>query len=517
MKLTSKFGRGLIAVAVAGSCGYVSAATIGAGTAVSYTDAFVAGASATADVATNPILVSLGAAYTAGNALVLTLQNGAQFSGAAANTAAVVNCQSGASNDMILAYQSGGASGSTSVTYIVQALSGTPTTASLTCSFGSRSVLARSLPSTGSVGIQYTAFVSSNSGATQIDNSAVATASIATARSQFSFGSVSGVSGTVDVTQDRLLFVANSANAKPHTPGTVPLLGANSADSIQFRFNAVSLTGVSASAAQQTFEVSIVGDFNFVNDTGGDCSVGDLSNGSGQIAARYALNDAAPATAGASLDVSTNCQTLTFKLAPAQMEALADGSAAPGRAGYATISLSRATATSGQQFVSGSYTGQVPSFARFGSSSLNGGQAATWSAGSFGSNGMIVDVPYLPFGNSGTSSVGHVIVWHNRSSQSSVISLSAYKAGETTPCATSNNLVTINANSARNISTEVRNYVAACFPADYTATGGPRVALRFEANLPASTNELFTSFTVGSDRALVPNSSTGRGAPRSNQ
>jgi len=513
MKLTSNIGRGLVAVAVAGSCGYLSAATVTT-SAVSHTDAFVQGAAATADVATGAIRVSLAAAYAAGNALVLTLQNGAQFSSAAANTASVVNCQSGASNDMILAYQAGGASGSTAVTYIVQSLSGTPTTASLTCSFGSRAVLARSLPTSGSAGVQFTAFTSSAPGATAIDNATAATATIATARSQFAFGSVSGVSGTIDVTNNRLAFTA-APTAKPVNPAINALIGANTADAIQFRFNAVSL-GASASATPQTFEVAIAGDFNFADDTGGQCSATDLSAGNGRVGVEYSLNAGAVTATGASLDISTNCQTLTVKLSPTIM-ATAATNADPAVSNYVTVSLQRATATAGQQFVAGSYTGQVPSFGTYGTSAANGGQATTWSAGTLLSNGMVVDVPYMPFGNAGANSVGHVLVWHNRSNQSSVLSLSAYKNGSTTPCATSTSLVTIDANSSKNISTEVRDYVAACWPADYTATSGPRVSLRFEANLPASTNELYSAFTIGTDRALVPNSSTGRGAPRSNQ
>jgi len=507
MKFNSNLGRGLIAFAVAGSCGYLSAATVST-TAVSYTEAAINSAAATADIATSNILVSLGAAYSISNQLTLTLQNGAQFSGAAANVAASVNCQSGASNDMVLSYQAGGGSGSTSVRYVVQSLSGTPTTASLTCNFGSRSVLARTMPTSGSVGVQYSA---ATSGGSAIDDGAVATAAIATSRAQFAFGSFSGVSGVIDVTNGRLAFTA-APTAKPNNPAIDATLGATTADGIQVRFNAFSL-GASTSAAQQTFEVTINGDFTFADDTGGECSAADLSTGNGQVTARIQhAGLAAGATAsGVSLTCATNAQSVTLKVDPTAMRLAADNA---GQNVNATITLKRGGATTaGVQFVRGDYTGAAPAFAYgTGTLSSNGGQSTTWSAGSFTSNGVTIDVPYMPFGNAGTSAIGHVFVLHNRSNQAGTVSISAFKNGSTTACATNSSLVTVEANSVTNISDQVRTYIANCWPTDSAVRAG----LRFEANLPASTSELYTSFTIGSDRALVPNSSTGRGAPRSN-
>jgi len=523
MKVNSKLGRYLVAAAVAGSCGYVHAATVSA-TSSNYTNAAVNAAGASADLAVADLRVTLGAAYTSGNALTLTLQDGAQFSGNAANTASSLVCSSTGTNnsDIVLAYQAGGNSGSTSVTYLVQSVSAGQTTSGLICSFGPRHLLARSLPTSGVAGVSYSAAVSN--GGTAIDT-AVATATLATARSQFTFGSVSGVSGQIDVTTNRLLFVDNPT-AKPHDPLVIALAGGKSADAIQFRTGHLSISA-SASATQQTFEVAFTGDFNFVNDNGGVCSADDLSGGAGTIVAWKQLFNqvggtqvTASANASTRLSISENCGTLTYKVSPT--DAATDATTAlngnnPRDVVYHTISFQRATNSTGLQWAVGSYGYTAPVFGTYGTTVNNGGgSASTTGAGSFTSNGLTVDVPYMPFGNAGTSTIGHVFVWNNRSSQSSTVSVSAYKAGSTTPCATNLNLATINANTVTNISDQVRTYVAGCFPADYTATGGPRVSLRFEANLPASTNELYTSFTIGSDRALVPNSSTGRGAPRSN-
>jgi hypothetical protein len=516
MKVNSKLGRYLVAAAVAGSCGYVHAAVVSA-TSSDYTNAAVNAAGTSADLAVSNLRVQLGAAYTAGNALTVTLQNGAQFSGNADNVASSLKCSSAATSDsdMVLAYQAGGNSGSSAVTYLVQSVSAGQTTSGLNCSFGPRHLLTRSLPTSGVVGASFSAAVSN--GGTAIDT-AVATATLATARSQFTFGSVSGVVGQIDVTTNRLLFVDNIPD-KPHQPFVTALAGAKSADGIQFRTGHLSISA-SASATQQTFEISFTGDFNFVNDDGGICSVGDLTGGAGTIVARQQRTAAASADASARLSISENCGTLTYKVSPAN--AATDALTAltgnePTNVVHHTISLQRATSSTGLQWAVGSYGYTAPVFGTYGTTPNNGGgSASTNGAGSFTSNGLTVDVPYVPFGNAGTSTIGHVFVWNNRSSQSSTVSVSAYKAGSTTPCATNLNLATITANTVTNISDQVRTYVAGCFPADYTATSGPRVSLRFEANLPASTNELYTSFTIGSDRALVPNSSTGRGAPRSN-
>jgi len=98
MKVNSKLGRYLVAAAVAGSCGYVHAATVSA-TSSNYTNAAVNAAGASADLAVADLRVTLGAAYTSGNALTLTLQDGAQFSGNAANTASSLVCSSTGTNN----------------------------------------------------------------------------------------------------------------------------------------------------------------------------------------------------------------------------------------------------------------------------------------------------------------------------------------------------------------------------------------------------------------------------------
>ncbi len=525
MKVNSTLGRHLVAIAVAGSCGYLHAASTTA-TPVRYTDAAVNAASATADLVTGNIVATMGAAYTTGNAVTLTLQNGAQFSGNAANIASPIKCSSaGTSNsDLVLAYQLGGESGSTAVTYLVQSVSAGQATSGLECSFGPRHLLTRTLPTSGNgVGVAYSAAVSTNGAA--IDNAAVATATIARVASQFSFGSVSGVSGNIDVTTNRLLFTADPT-AKPHRPlvniASTGALASRSADAIQFRTGNLSISA-SASAAQQTFEINFTGDFSFVDDTGGECSGTDLSEGAGKIVAWSEYNGAGSAAAPTRLSISTNCQTLTYKVSPANSATNA-GTAlttnGPDNVTYHTISLQRATDSTGLQYSVGSYGYLVPSFGTFGTTTATGGgTSSTTGAGSFTSNGLVVDVPYMPFGNIGATAVGHVLVWNNRSTQSATLSVQAFMAnsdGTTTRCAANSNLATIPASGVVNISTATRTYVAGCFPSAYTATGGPRVALRYEANLPASSSELYSSFTVGSDRAAVANSSTGRGAPRSN-
>lgn len=526
MKLNSNLGRGLIVLVVAGSCGYATAATVtraGGAAITNYTNAAAAGAGSTADIETVAIRVALGAAYAAGNQATLTLQDGAQFSGAAVNTLGTVKCSSAATNDsdLVMAYQSGGVSGSTSVTYLVQSVSAGQATSGLNCSFGTRAVLTRTLSQTAGVstGISYSAKTDSTSSGTAIDN-AVATASLLTANAQYTFGSVSGVSGTIDVTTGRLLFTA-APTAKPHNPLVNRIAATNAtltADAVQFRTGNLSLTA-STSATQPTFEVAITGDFNFVNDNGGVCSADDLTDGNGRIVAWSETANTGSAAAPTRLSIDSGCGTLTYKVSTANAATAATGTIAanaPGDVTYHTITLQRSNDSAGLAFAVGSYGYTAPAF---GATVV--GTASSTGAGSFGSNGMVVDVPYMPFGKINGTDVGHVIVWNNKSTQSAALSVTAVKTGATsssagTACATNANLVTINSNSIQNISDVVRNYVLGCFGADYTATGGPRVSLRFEANLPNQSNELYTSFTVGSDRAFVGNSSTGRGGTRTN-
>jgi len=507
MKANSNFLRGALAVAVATSCGYAAASTISiGGGAHVVTGARVAEAVAGTGVlntANKNVVVTLGAQYSASGRVTLTLTNGS-FSG----TPTSATCSSVADQSMSLSRESGGAAGSTTVTYLVTGVSAGQDTNGDICTFEGVGLQIATL--SGDTKVEFTAKNNLNA---DIDNTAIGSAIIASVRDQFAFVSKTDLNGIIDVENAQLRFTTVSEAGTPDVAGAADAR-AQGSDALSFFVRSVSVSAIN-SAAQGTFETTIGGDFSFIKSASeaGTCSAGNATTGDGRIA----MTVAGIATSGFSVTVADGCQSLLVKLQPVALQA----AAAHTTAGIgSTIAFYKTTASA-----DGTPFAPVASFttsgSRFGYGAVSSAREQTVTIGSVGSwttNGTTIDVPYMPFGTT-SPAISHVITLNNRATTGGAVRVSAWRAAGTyggvaqtaVACASQNvNIGDIAAGESKNITTAVTNYVQQTCG---WGTGQTRVALRFSVATPAASTELYSSFTVDGTRSnVVPNSSNGRGA-----
>ena len=508
MKANSIFFRGALAVAVSASCGYAAASTIalsvGTERITAGRVAEAAGAVGTLNTTAQAVRVTLDAAYSANGRVTLTLTNG-QF----ATTPSSATCRSVDDQSMSLVRESGGASGSTSVTYLVTGVSSGQNTVGDVCTFEAVNLLIASLPSTtGDARIEFTAKNNLNN---DIDNTNIGSATIASVMAQYAFVSDVDFNGVIDVQNDLLKFTENTDVG---TNATVNLTNAYAVDSYSFRVNAISVSP-NNSAAQGTFQTVISGDFSFLKDTGDVvCSAGSATSGAAQIA----MTAAAIAAANYSVVAGSDCQSLTVKLLPGAFAgAVTGGTNIDAAIAAYKAGTSGTASTTAFAPVTSFTTGST----QFGYGALASGrvQAATiGTIGSWTTNGTIIDVPYMPFGTT-SPAISHVITLNNRSGSAGAIRVSAWRAAGTyggvtqtaVACPTQNfSLGTVGAQTVKNISADVLSYVQSTCG---WGTGQTRVALRFDVATPAASTELYSSFTIDGTRSnVVVNSSNGRGS-----
>jgi len=508
MKANSIFFRGALAVAVSASCGYAAASTIAlSGGTERITAARVAeavGGIGTLNTAAQDVRVTLDAAYSANGRVTLTLTNG-QF----AVTPSSATCLSVSDQSMSLVRESGGASGSTSVTYLVTGVSSGQNTVGDVCTFAGVRLLTASLPTTtGEAKIEFTAKNNLNN---DIDNTNIGSATLASVMAQFAFVSDVDLNGVIDVQNDLLKFTDNTDFGST----AVTVANPYAADAYSFKVRAISVSP-NNSAAQGTFQTVIAGDFSFVKDAGDvSCaSANSITTAPGVIA----MTAAGIAAANYGLTIGSDCQSLTVKLLP--------GAFAGAVTGGADVDASVVFAKSGTSGTASSVafapvTSFTTSSTQFGYGALASGRTQSATIGSIGSwttNGTTIDVPYMPFGQV-SPAISHVITLNNRSGSAGAIRVSAWRAAGTyggvtqtaVACGTQNfSLGTIDAATVKNITTEVTNYVQSTCA---WGVGQTRVALRFDVATPAASTELYSSFTIDGTRSnVVVNSSNGRGS-----
>jgi hypothetical protein len=509
MKANSIFFRGALAVAVSASCGYAAASTIALSVGTErVTAARVAQAVdgiGTLNTTAQDVRVTLDAAYSANGRVTLTLTN-AQFR----TTPSSATCLSVSDQSMSLVRESGGASGSTSVTYLVTGVSSGQNTVGDVCTFAGVDLLTASLPSTsGDAKIEFTAKNNLNN---DIDNTNIGSATLASVMAQFAFVSDVDLNGVIDVQNDLLKFTENTDTG---TNATVDLVSAYAVDSYSFRVNAISVSPAN-SAAQGTFQTVIAGDFSFVKDAGDvSCaSANSITTAPGVIA----MTAAGIAAGNYGLTIGSDCQSLTVKLLPGAFAGAVTG----GTNVNAAVAFAK-TGTSGtaSSVAFAPVAAFTTSSTQFGYGALASGRAQSATIGSIGSwttNGTTIDVPYMPFGQV-SPAISHVITLNNRSGSAGAIRVSAWRAAGTyggvtqtaVACGTQNFSVgTIDAATVKNITSEVTNYVQSTCG---WGTGQTRVALRFDVATPAASTELYSSFTIDGTRSnVVVNSSNGRGS-----
>ena len=497
MKANSIFFRGALAVAVSASCGYAAASTILAPSAAERVSAQRVDVGATSDAITvSKISVDLDAQYSANGRVTLTLTNG-QF----ASTPAAADCSSAGQSDMTLAKESTTAS---SVTYLVTGIDSGQQTASLVCTFEGATLKTSSL--SGNVKVEFSA---TNNNSVAIDNTNIGSATLASVSNQFAFVSDTDFDGVINVAEANKLFTVNGAGSTAGS-GTV-----YTGDEYGFSVSMVSVSPSNTTAAA-TFETTLAGNFSYLKDTGDVvCSASSLTAGGGKLAVTIVTNASAPI-----LTLASDCQSLTIKLPGAAF------TAATLTSNVATLrtvvsaykdsaSVTTAASVAFSPVASFSTSGATAGYGEV--SSARSQSFASWTAGSWTTNGTTIDVPYMPFG--ATSPVlSHVITLNNRSSIGGTVKVSAWRAAGTfggvtnvaQACATQDYALTsVDAASVLTLSTDVTNYIRNICGWQ----GQTRVALQFTVATPAASTELFTSYTIDGTRGnVVVNSSNGRGA-----
>jgi len=284
----------------------------------------------------------------------------------------------------------------------------------------------------------------------------------------------SGFSGTVDVNAARLAWTGSAVSRS-----LVLSVNDNSATS----------TAYFATDAQTTHTYAVFGAgngtenaFAFLDDDGNGCTNDDLTAGNGRATV------SAAAIANGSLTISSNCATLTFT-----------GNGLIGSSGTAatngktiTLSLLKSTATTGLVIADGSFT-VSPSFSvQISSTSVQ--SVTAFSGGSFGINGLVATVPYMPYGLSGTSEITQAWYITNRASAAGNVTAVAFNAA-----GSSCNLGTVGTAAARavtNLSDNINNAIKACFP------GNQRVYVTLTSATPAASTEVFASYNVGGNQRV---------------
>lgn len=493
---TSLIKYAAVASAVSAACAASMAwgtAIITAPSPVVVAKAFNAASVSTADVVPGNFSVSLsGTSYVVGDTVTVSLTGANLRSGTAAATGANVTCRatSAGNSTLVLGFLS---RSSSALTYRVSDQSSGLQQNAFSCGFVASqfSITRNSATTVGActvkVGFQFT----NSSGNATFD--VATTQGLVSVAEQFSVrvAANGAYSGTVDVGQDRRTWSEGNTRVLSlevllNTASSASFGGSSSAATEAQVSHSVTITG-----AGNGTEAA----FAFLDDDGdGACTLADLTSGPGF---------ASVSSGSTFASISSNCATLTVS-----------GSGLIGNSTYAAaksinITLAKSAATLGATIADGSFT-VAPSF----TTTIDTAAAQTPSSlvgGSFGLNGATINIPYMPYGLSGTEAISPAIYIANRSATTgSVTGVARNQAG------TSCNLGTVGTASARsvtNLSTNINNAIAACYAGSASAAAsafpsGTRVYITLTSNTAAASTEVVSSYRVGADsRVTVINDS----------
>lgn len=477
MKFSTKISSGLVAVAVAASCGYASAATVSAAAVdrISKQGAASAAAVSATSMTLLDAAVQLNGSYAANDEMTLTLSGSGQFGNLTPATQSKVVCNSGALGTFTLAFLS--RSSATTITYFAETTATTSTVGSR-CTFSSLGILNSSLTTTGG-NVQLTVSSKKAGTATPFDNDQTTAATIASVIEQYTVARVSAFDGEIDVSTGRLSFTNGTGDT-----ATADVAG--SRDSLAFSIANESGATTAATAGSISVAITAPSGWAFL-DTDGNGVIDTAATRTGAITATNG-------TLAGSVTLSS-ATVLTYN-----SNTLADSTH--------TITVGRrTTANSGTAFESQTFSSTGVSIA---AGSGAGAVAAALIPGTWTLNGTTVQVPYMPFG----SSIDQVIRVSNRSTQTAGVTVQARNAAGTLCAATTLSGVTVEANQVKDIAAQVKDYVNTCFSSAADAPNH-RVSLSITTNLPSAQTEVYTGFTVnstttGPSRVTVVNSSNGK-------
>jgi len=480
MKFSTKISSGLVAVAVAASCGYVSAATVTAAGGVDRISKQGAASAATAGATSMTMLgavVKLAGSYNQNDELTISLSGQGQFGALNTGNMSKVACVQTAGSG-IVTFQFLSRGDANTITYFAESTPGTSSVAS-ECTFNSLGILNSSLTTTGSNTSIAISGKKSGTGS-PFDNETTSAATLGSVVDQYTVSRVSAFDGEIDVSTGRLTFTNGTGD-------TATSEVAGSRDSLAFRV--VNESGITTAATAGSLSVSITAPsgWSFL-DTDGNGVIDTAATRTGAITA----TTAAPLAGDVTLSSATVLRYSSNTLADA----------------VHTITVGRRTTdNTGTAFEAQTFSSTGVSIAAGSSAAA---VAASLTPGTWTLNGTTVQVPYMPYG----TSIDQNIRISNRSTQTAGVTVQARNALGTLCGAATLAGVTVGANQVKDITADVKTYVNNCFS---TASDAPnhRVSLSITTNLPSAQTEVYTGFTVnstttGPSRVSVTNSSNGK-------
>lgn len=471
-----KYSKYAVAAAIAGTCGYASAATISA-SATNSAPYSVEGAA----TGTNPVAaadVTFSKNLRVGDELRLVLDNSALFESIDAAGDVSFACEGGIGVTLSPNLATGESS---TVSFAVTGVSSGETTAGATCSFISLQVSSASLTSAGDVSMGGGVFDSAGNTYDAITAASTGSAKVLSIRSQVASISVStAFNGVVDF-QDSLGYGFETDDGSSITGNSDNLtLTVTGRDTLNSFGSPLSLTFAIAAESGKSFAWLC---------TGNPSTILNSSAATGRVAS----------SSGAATTVNAGCTSIsvtdTFSLTAA---------------GTATSSVefgaSSATPSAGLTIEPMTFPTLVATVTQ-GASSRAVSSALT--VGSWTSNGSTVQIPYMPINTTaGSSKIDPVIIISNRSTATGTINATV-RDEDGNSCSISDSVLgSIAGGRTKSIGGSIRDAIAGTTCS--TLGSVEKVSVTLTITLPSGSTEVYSGYTVGGgDRVTVVNSSNG--------
>jgi len=475
MKSISKI---IVGAAVAGACGYVSAATIGSvGAAEEYAREAIQTAAAGTNVNTGSITITLGQAYVLNDTLELSI-SGASF-GSVTAVAQAFTCEGGAGSSTVFSIVQA-SSGASTLTYAANAPVGL--VPGQVCTVPSVLFNASSVTSSGSISVSSV----SKKAATLATFDSGASAKIASVANAWSVSTNTVFDGVIDVQNNRLTFVASSEGPATALTGSEDSFAFSiNVDNNRVGIDGTTAAGTAVTAGTMSLTLTAGTSFGFLTDstdTAGTCSIG----GNGAVTA-------IPATGTATTSVNTGCTAVSVTVPTVA-------------AGLYAVSLGRGnadntlTTVNSTAFAEQAYTAAVA--LSMGTGSRLASVSGTPSAGSWTINGTTVNIPYLPI----NSNIDLIVSIANRSSQTGTVTFTAWNANGTS-C--TGNLGSVSANANMSVGAALKTALLGCTGTGWA--GATRATVQLVIPTPRASTAVNTSFSAsdGKSRSIVVNDTNG--------
>jgi len=424
--------------------------------------------------------VTLNASYAANDSVVLSLVGGTFRTGTTSTDASMTCAATATTSTLLLGFVSKTAN---AITFRVTGGTGLEKTG-FSCGIPvtGLSITRNSVTSTGTTGVQLSQSSYIGGGSTAFDAQADGT-QVARSYAQFSVSAVSALSGTVSVAANRLAWTGTTGNTAKSVTLTLSGLATDVASGTTLGLADSSIVTASGALYGANAATPM---FAWLDDDQNGCTADDITAGPGS----------ASITSGGSLSISANCATLSYSF-PAAVGATGTTSR------NVAITLAKASASTGLAIQQGSFS--VSTVFTVSNASSASQAAIVNSAGAFGIDGAIVNIPYMPYGNT-----GGVLI-----SQAYYITNTSATAGTVTGTARNQAGVLCNlgsvgvaaAQATTNISTGINSAIAGCYGTGGVVADGTRVYIDLISNTAQANTVVNATYSVGGNRVQVVNDS----------